>query len=96
MHRAFELNPTTIVSTLEQLDAFRRPERFQQFLLVCEADYRGRSEFQNRPYPQREFFQRAYEAANSIDIKTIVARGLQNEVLKNAIHEARVGACKEL
>lgn len=96
VHRAFELNPTTIVSTLEQLDAFRRPDRFQQFLLVCEADYRGRSEFQDRPYPQREFFQRAYQAANNVDIKTIVARGLQNEVLKNAIHEARVESIKSI
>jgi tRNA nucleotidyltransferase (CCA-adding enzyme) len=96
VHRAFNLNPTTIVSTLEKLDAFRRPERFQQFLLVCEADFRGREQFENKPYPQIEFMQKAFAAANNIDLKPILARGLENAALKNAIHEARVGAVKRL
>src|SRR5580700_7448907 len=38
VHRAFELKPTTILEFLERADAFRRPERFAQALLACEAD----------------------------------------------------------
>ena len=41
VHRAFEMRPDTILKTLEALDAFRRKERFEQFLLACEADSRG-------------------------------------------------------
>ena len=95
-HRVFNLNPTTIVATLEKLDAFRRPERFHQFLLVCEADFHGRAEFENKPYPQKEYFEKAFAAANAIDLKPILARGLENAALKNAIHEARVMAVKSL
>ena len=39
-HRALELKPSTVVKTLEQLDAFRKPERFEKFLLASEADAR--------------------------------------------------------
>src|SRR5580700_10181591 len=38
VHRAFELKPATILEFLERADAFRRPERFAQALLACEAD----------------------------------------------------------
>ena len=50
-HRAFELKPSTILKTLQSLDAFRRPERFAQFLLACEADARGRQGFEDNDYP---------------------------------------------
>ena len=43
VHRAFELRPSTILEFMERADAFRRPERFAQALLVCEADGRGRT-----------------------------------------------------
>jgi tRNA nucleotidyltransferase (CCA-adding enzyme) len=54
-HRAFELRPSTVLKVLNRVDAFRRPERFEKFLLACEADWRGRTGFENRPYPQAAF-----------------------------------------
>ena len=42
VHRAFELRPGTVLDMLETSDALRRPERFGQALLACEADSRGR------------------------------------------------------
>ena len=36
-HRALELKPSTVLKVLEGIDAFRRPERFEQFLTACEA-----------------------------------------------------------
>lgn len=93
-HRALELNPTTLVKTLEYLDAFRRPERFELFLLACEADARGRTGLENIPYPQREYMQRAFAAARDIDIQTLITQGFTGEVLGNKIHQARVAAVK--
>ena len=55
-HRARELRAGTVLKKLEQLDAFRRPQRFQQFLLACEADARGRTGFEDRAYPQADYF----------------------------------------
>jgi len=51
-HRALELRPATALKLMERLDAFRRPQRFEEFLLTCEADMRGRKGFETRPYPQ--------------------------------------------
>jgi len=66
VHRAFELRPNTILEFLERADAFRRPERFAQALLACEADSRGRTGLEHEPYPQREYLQAARDAAAAI------------------------------
>ena len=66
VHRAFELKPKTVVNFLEHSDAIRRPGRFAQALLACEADSRGRSGWETRPYPQRDYLLAAREAAASI------------------------------
>jgi tRNA nucleotidyltransferase (CCA-adding enzyme) len=66
VHRAFELKPKTILEFMEHADAFRRPERFAQALLACEADSRGRAGLENVPYPQREYLQAARAAAAAI------------------------------
>ena len=42
VHRAEELKPSTVYKLFEAVDALRRPERFEDFLLACEADARGR------------------------------------------------------
>jgi tRNA nucleotidyltransferase (CCA-adding enzyme) len=66
VHRASELRPSTILEFLERADAFRRPERFTQALLACEADARGRTGLEDRPYPQRAYLQAARDAAAAI------------------------------
>jgi tRNA nucleotidyltransferase (CCA-adding enzyme) len=66
VHRAFELRPNTILEFMERADAFRRPERFAQALLACEADSRGRTGLETRPYPQRDYLHAARDAAAAI------------------------------
>ncbi len=67
VHRAVELRPKTILKVLERTDAFRRPERFEQFLHTCEADARGRGGLEDRDYRQADLFRGAHAAAASID-----------------------------
>ncbi len=66
VHRAFELRPRTILEFMERADAFRRPERFAQALLACEADSRGRTGLENEPYPQRTYLLAARDAAAAV------------------------------
>ena len=66
VHRAFELRPKTILEFMEHADAFRRPERFDQALLACEADSRGRTGLENDPYPQRAYLLAARDAAAAV------------------------------
>jgi len=66
VHRALELRPGTILELLEGSDAFRRPARFAQALLACEADARGRTGFESRAYPQRALLSSARAAAAAV------------------------------
>jgi tRNA nucleotidyltransferase (CCA-adding enzyme) len=65
VHRAFELRPGTVLDLLESSDALRRPERFEAFLLACEADARGRTGLENREYTQADYLRSALSAVRS-------------------------------
>jgi len=95
-HRALELKPATLVKTLEQLDAFRKPERFEKFLLAAEADARGRPGFENKEYQQGGYFRAALNAAENINIGELREQGFENLALANKIKEARIEAVKNI
>jgi tRNA nucleotidyltransferase (CCA-adding enzyme) len=95
-HRIQEMKPETVLKKLEQLDAFRRPERFAQFLIACEADARGRAGFEDREYPQAEYFQKALKAANEVDTLTLQKQGLEGKALGQEIKNKRVDSIKEI
>ena len=91
VHRALELRPSTLVELLERVDAFRRPERFEEFLQACECDFRGRPGYEDRDFPQADYLQQALGAALSIDAGA-VARTVDPGRIKEAIFQARVAA----
>lgn len=95
-HRALEMRPTKVMSLLENTDALRRPERFRQFLIACEADARGRLGLQERPYPQAEYLSRVLEAANSVDTQALAATGLKGEQLGERIRRERIKRIQQL
>jgi len=92
VHRSRELKPSTLLRTLESLDAFRRPERFADILLVCEADAHGRAGLGDKPYPQRPYMLGAQQAAASIAVKPLVEQGLKGLDLANELTRQRVAA----
>jgi len=66
-HRALELRPKTILKLLQKIDAIRRPERFERFLLACHADLLGRPGREQDKYPQANLLRTAREAALQVD-----------------------------
>ena len=91
-HTALELKPATVLGLFEQLDAFRRPERVPQFLLICEADKRGRLGLNELPYPQAAYLREAFTAAAKISAQPFVVQGLQGPAIGEAMRAARVEA----
>ena len=91
-HRALELRAGTLLDIIERTDALRRPQRYAQFLLACEADHRGRAGFEDRPYPQAARLQQAFEAARGVDVRPLVERGLTGEAMRSALRQARTRA----
>ena len=91
-HRALELRPATLLSVLEGVDAFRRPDRLEDFVVACEADSRGRLGLAEVPYPQGTLLRVARQAAATINVAALTARSLDGEALREAIRQARTRA----
>jgi tRNA nucleotidyltransferase (CCA-adding enzyme) len=95
VHKVDELRPGTIVDMFQGADAFRRPERFEQVLRTCEADYRGRGGYQEREYPQAEYLRRLLLAVKGVDVASIAAAEPEPNRIPERIREARIGALRE-
>ncbi|GAA6146168.1 multifunctional CCA addition/repair protein [Thalassolituus maritimus] len=89
VHRAFELRPETLLKLFDQLDAWRRPERFEDFLLVCIADARGRTGLEDSEYPQADYCRAALQEALTIQAKDVMAQGVQGVEIRPALQRAR-------
>jgi tRNA nucleotidyltransferase (CCA-adding enzyme) len=94
--RIGEMRPDTILKTLQSLDAFRRPERFEQFLLACEADSRGRTGFEDRQPEQTGIMRRAYQAAAAISVNPLIKQGLSGDDIGKELHKLRIEAIKSV
>jgi tRNA nucleotidyltransferase (CCA-adding enzyme) len=96
VHRAFELRPATVLRTLENCDAMRRPERFADMLLACEADARGRKGFEQRDYPQRAYFAKAREQAAAVALTEEERSGKTGEQIGEELRRRRIAAIEAL
>ena len=96
VHRSGEFGAAAVLRLIERCDAIRRPERFNEILLACECDARGRLGLEASAYPQRERLGRALDLARSIDSAAVAARavalGLSGPAVGEAIHRARADA----
>lgn len=100
IHRSGELNAAAVLRLLERCDALRKPARFAEALLACECDARGRTGFEDRPYPQRQRLQTALDAALAVDTAPIAQaaaqRGLQGPAIGEAVASARQQAVAQV
>jgi tRNA nucleotidyltransferase (CCA-adding enzyme) len=95
VHKAGELKPQTALRLIMAADGLRQPDRFDELLLACEADARGRKGLEDRPYPQADRLRAALHAARSIDAAKVKAeRQLDGPALGNALHAERLAAIK--
>ena len=91
-HRAQELRTSTLLQLLEHCDAFRRPERFREFLLACEADVRGRTGWEDRDYPEAALLSSALSAALGASLAERERHGLSGEQIGEALRKKRLDA----
>jgi len=83
------------LKTIEKLDGRRKPERYEQFLIACTADARGRSGFENTAYPQADYYRTALKLIKSVDIKALHDQGFKGQEMAQAIHKARLSTLKQ-
>ncbi len=95
-HRALELRGKTLLTLLTATDALRRPDRFEAFLLACEADARGRLGLEQRDYPQANYLRQALAAAQGVSAQQFKDTGLSGKELGEAISAERIRVLESL
>jgi len=99
VHRSGEFGAAALLRLIERCDALRRPERFEQALLACECDARGRLGLEEQPYPPRPRLRRALALVQSVDTAAVAAAaaggGLKGPAVGEAIHRARLSRLAE-
>ena len=88
-YNALNLTADELLTTLEQTDAFRRPKRFSDFLLACEANSK------NIPSQQIQKLQTAHKIAMEISIQPLLEKGLTGEKINKELHRLRVIAIEK-
>jgi tRNA nucleotidyltransferase (CCA-adding enzyme) len=95
IHNAFALKASTVNSLFDKGDLWRKPQRLEKLLQVCKADLRGRTGFENDPYPQADYLLACFELAKGIPVSDILAAGYQGAQIKAQLSQARVLALEE-
>jgi tRNA nucleotidyltransferase (CCA-adding enzyme) len=96
VHVAAEAGADALVTLLTNIDAFRQPERFEQFLQACEADYRGRTGYEDKSMASAERLRAAHVAASAVDAGAIARQQQGGEAIKQAVFEARCDAVRRI
>ncbi len=98
-HKAMELKPQTLLKLLEAFDIFRRPERFKFYLDICEADFRGRTGFEELSYPQRDYLEQIFAKVIAVSTASIAEKSLIGKAFGEALTKLRllsISATKKL
>ncbi|WP_318423947.1 multifunctional CCA addition/repair protein [Photobacterium leiognathi] len=92
IHHAEEMRADTFIKIFDQIDAWRKPERVAQLATCCRADARGRTHFEQTPYPQADIFQAVFAIAQQVDVKAIVAAGFKGAEIREQLAAKRIEA----
>ncbi|HVT63236.1 MAG TPA: multifunctional CCA addition/repair protein [Legionellaceae bacterium] len=94
IHRLKELSAEKILEVLEGTHAFRDAKMFEQLLLVCEADFKGRGRTSdketNKDYPPMQGWRIILAKSRQLNASQWVEQGLVGSAIKTALSKARL------
>ena len=95
-HKVKEFKPSTLVKRFRQYDAYRKPERFEMFLLACEADARGRTGLEDHEYDQADYFRKMFEVAKSVKFADLNNPNMEPSKIQEALDRLRIQRIQQL
>ena len=90
MHHLYRKGAQGIVSLLDKLDAWRKPERIEPFVLCCMCDFLGRKGFENRPFPRAQYFLSIFSICRNVKAKEFVEAGFKGKDIADKMFSKRV------
>jgi tRNA nucleotidyltransferase (CCA-adding enzyme) len=94
VHAAATLPAAALLALLTDLDAFRRPERFEDVLRVCRADARPPNGTDD--YRPAEVLRAARAAAAAVGVEDLVAAGEDGTMIACRLRERRIVAIQQI
>ncbi|MBG6245762.1 multifunctional CCA addition/repair protein [Candidatus Symbiopectobacterium sp. 'North America'] len=91
-HTVTVLQPKTLMKLFDALDVWRKPERLEKLVLTSETDARGRTGFEESPYPQGDYLREAFTVASAVTSSAVVADGFQGIGVRDELHRRRIAA----
>jgi len=85
-HGALELAPERLLELLQSFDVYRRPQRFEEFIMACAMDAGEQG------YPQGDYLRGAADAARGVAVKPLVEAGFTGQQLGEALKAERLKA----
>ncbi len=95
-HYIEEMKAKTILKMLEGLDAFRRPERFENFLTCGLADQRGRPGYEKKASLQNELLKKIWESVSNINNKEVLLAGFKGKEISEEMRRRRIIAIQNI
>ena len=92
VHRVQALRPGKLLKLLMNLDALRRPQRFEEILVACELDATGRDGKSHDVYAPAGYLRKACEIVRAVDSRKLTELNLDGEALRAALDNARLDA----
>ncbi|WP_421683504.1 multifunctional CCA addition/repair protein [Stutzerimonas urumqiensis] len=93
--RALALSAEQLLGVLQRFDVYRRPERFEHFIAVCEMDARAHDSRRADAFTQAAYLRSAAQAVRSVQPRPLIEAGYQGAALGEAINQARLATLAE-
>ncbi|PCS21276.1 multifunctional CCA addition/repair protein [Candidatus Enterovibrio escicola] len=90
IHNAGELKASTFIDIFNRNDFWRKPERVGQLVLASQVIYQGSIGCRTHPYLQAQWLQGVFDAAITVDVKSIVATGLKGQAIRDELTRQRI------
>lgn len=95
VHASKNLTPAGLLKLILDLDGLRRRSRFENILEACISDSRGRKNFENVSYPQKEFLMKLVDSLREMDLKEIIRACPSDSSINKIIESARIDHIKK-
>ncbi|MEH2922497.1 multifunctional CCA addition/repair protein [Samsonia erythrinae] len=92
IHTVQVLQPKTLLKLFDAIDVWRKPQRLAQLALTSEADARGRTGFEEHPYPQGDYLREAFRIASQVGSADVVADGFKGIDVRHELTRRRIRA----
>ncbi|WP_367680548.1 multifunctional CCA addition/repair protein [Candidatus Fukatsuia anoeciicola] len=89
IHIVNNFKPKTLLKLFDAIDAWRKPYRLYQMIIISEADARGRAGFEHNSYPQGDYLRNAFRIAKAISVQAVITSGLKGSAIMDELKHQR-------